>query len=546
MTCFAVVDIILQKKNEGDILKHYKEYIYNILPCVWYGIICGSITGAGIFGFRFAAKKLEHLSEIIYTEAIESPFAVVGVFAALVAFALLMGFMQKRIPEMKGGGIPCCEGILRGVLSFRRTRTVYGTIIGSFISFLCGLPLGSEGPAVIVGTAIGGLCSGPNGSKSAWSRYVMTGGAAAGFSVATGSPLSAILFALEEIHKRFTPMLVLTVSMSVLSATYVNRLLCGIFRMSPELFSAHDLPDFELGNVGYLLLFSVIVAVAVGIFDASLGYFGKFTKKLKKIIPDTVKLIVVFIFTGILGFCFSHSVHSGHEIIENILSYGESFGLLFAVLAVRMIMMVLVTDSGATGGIFVPTLAIGALVGAIGGRILVFAGMPQEIFPTVVLLGMCAFIGGTLRAPLTATVLFIEFTCSCTNLFYVALVVFVVNFITAVFNQTPFYDRVLERLEENQNKGKTARIVSYRMKVSTDAFVVGKTVRDIMWPHSAVVVSVTRANHNDQDMDNDGEKKLYDGDTLILRLKLYDEKETLHRLRGLVGEQYQIEEVSSV
>ena len=137
--------------------------------------------------------------------------------------------------------------------------------------------------------------------------------------------------------------------------------------------------------------------------------------------------------------------------------------MLFAVLAVRMIMMVLVTDSGATGGIFIPTLAIGALVGAISGRFLVFTGMPAELFPSVVILGMCAFMGGTLRAPLTATVIFIEITCRFTNFFYVALVIFAVNFITAVFNQTPFYDRVLENLEEQQNEGKTPRLALFRM-----------------------------------------------------------------------------------
>ncbi len=525
-------------------MKHYKEYISNVLPCLGYGLLCGSLTGALIFFYKLIANKLSHFSEEIYMHAAESPVLIIFVFAALIGFACIMAFMQKKIPEMKGGGIPRCEGILRGVLPFRRVKTLIGTALGSFISFFCGLPLGSEGPAVLIGTSLGGICSGPKGSKSAWSRYVMTGGAAAGFGVATGAPLSAMLFALEEIHKRFTPMLVLTVSTCVISATYVNELLCSLFALSPALITAFDFPDLELKNVIYLIILGVIVAFSVGIFDASLGYFGKFTKRLKNKVPDVVKLIVVFILTGILGFVFSQGAFSGHEIIENILSYGESLSLLFAVLIVRLIMMILVTDSGATGGIFIPTLAIGALVGAIGGRFLVFAGMPTELFPSVVILGMCAFIGGTLRAPLTATVLFAEITCRFTNFFYVALVVFVVNCITNIFNQTPFYDRVLEALEERQNEGKTARIVSFKMKVSDDAFVIGKTVRDVMWPPSSVVVSITRADTSAQDMDHDGEKKLFEGDTVILRSKIYDDNEIKNTLRGLIGSQYPIEELT--
>lgn len=143
-------------------------------------------NGCCHFLFRFAAKKLEELSEYMYSLAGKSTAGIIAAFAVLLIFACVMAILQKKIPEMKGGGIPRCEGILRGILSFRRVITLVGTVIGSFISFFCGLPLGSEGPAVIIGTSIGGICSGPDGNKSAWSRYVMTGGAAAGFSVATG------------------------------------------------------------------------------------------------------------------------------------------------------------------------------------------------------------------------------------------------------------------------------------------------------------------------------------------------------------------------
>ena len=524
-------------------MKHYKEYIVNVMPCLGYGIMCGSLTGFVIFFFKFAAGKLEHLSRELYELAQTRPLYIVILFAVLILFALLTAFMHKKIPEMKGGGIPRTEGILRGILPFRRRRTFFGTIIGSLISFVSGLPLGSEGPAVLIGTAIGGMCSDVTDKRTAWSRYVMSGGAGAGFAVATGAPLSAILFVLEEIHKRFTPMLVMTVSTTVLSATYINNLLCEQFGISPHLLSPVLFAGFRLDSTVYLLGLAVIVAVAVAIFDASLGYFGKFMNKLNKIVPAYVKLLVIFILTGVLGLVFSNGAYNGHDIIEHVLSYNESMGMLLLILAVRMIMMVLITDSGATGGIFIPTLAIGSLVGAVSGRLLVSAGMPEELFPTVVILGMCAFMGGTLRAPFTASVIFFEITCKFTDFFYVVLVVFLVNFITAMFDQTPFYDRVLEKLEHEEHKGKSAKIVSLKMKVSENAFVIGKTTRDIMWPSSSVVVSIIRADNADEDTDNNGEKKLYEGDTVILRTKIFNEEEIMKTLKGLVGSQYPIEEI---
>ena len=138
---------------------------------------------------------------------------------------------------------------MRGVLPFKWFETLVGTLFGSFISFFAGLPLGSEGPAVLIGTSIEGMCDGISRSKSAWGRYIMTGGAGAGFAVATGAPLTAMLFTLEEIHKKFTQMLVLIVSASVFSATYVNRFLCELFDVRYTLFEMDNLSEFSLSDM---------------------------------------------------------------------------------------------------------------------------------------------------------------------------------------------------------------------------------------------------------------------------------------------------------
>ena len=159
------------------------------------------------------------------------------------------------------------------------------------------------------------------------------------------------------------------------------------------------------------------------------------------------------------------------------------------------------------------------------------------------LLSMCAFIGGTLRAPLTSAILFLELTMQFQNLFYVSLVVFTVYSITSLLNQTPFYDRVLEFMEEEQNEGKEAVISCFSMKVSHNSFVVGKTVRDVLWPASSVVMSVTRADESTEDMDHDGEKKLFPEDTLVIRSKYYDEADLIETLSSLVGKDYEIKKI---
>ena len=263
-------------------------------------------------------------------------------------------------------------------------------------------------------------------------------------------------------------------------------------------------------------------------------------KKISKFFPNYAKLLLVFILTGVIGLIFTEGLYSGRGIILDIVNGEKAISFLALMLLLRVGMMLLTTSSGVTGGIFIPTLAIGALIGSLSANFLVYIGMPEEYFGTIVLLGMCAFMGGTMRAPLTAAAFFIESTAQFTNMFYVALVIFIVNFATEVFNRKPFYDNVLEDMEEVQNHGIRRRIVRFEMKVSENAFVVGKAVRDILWPHSGVVSSIVRGSDSHVIMDNDGEKKLYVGDTVTLRAQIYNEEETVQYLYSLVGTDYDI------
>ena len=71
--------------------------------------------------------------------------------------------------------------------------------------------------------------------------------------------------------------------------------------------------------------------------------------------------------------------------------------------------------------------------------------------------------------------------------------------------------------------------------IAPDAFVIGKTVRDVMWPTSTVVLSIKRADEDKDDMENSGEKKITTGDTLVLRSLYYNEEEILAELHSLFG-----------
>lgn len=515
----------------------YYQNVKNTVPCLWHGLICGCLTGAAIFVFRYAARDIEAASRHLYSLAATNKlYTVLAILAALV-LGVAMAYLHKRVPEIRGGGIPRSEGILRGLLPFKWKGTLIWTALGSFMSFLCGIPVGSEGPAVLIGTCVGEMSCGLSKRKFAIDRYVMTGGAGAGFAVATGSPLSALLFSLEEIHRRFTPMLVMTVSVSVLSSTVVNRLLCSLAGMNPRLFELSFNAGFALSDVVFLVILGIFIAVSVGIFDLSISLFKRFSKSIKRLAPDKARLIFLFGVVSLMGIFLPDAIYSGHHVIEEILHEDKTVMYLALILVLRFALMLFVTDCGATGGIFIPTLAIGVLFSAIFSRLLPALGMSQELVCAATFLGMCAFLGGTLRAPFTACVLFVELSGNFSDLFYAAITVFTVNLVTELFARKPFYDSVLEDTVTENSQTKDWKTGYYRIAVSEDSFVCGKTVRDIMWPYFCVVLSVEHRKIADS-VDayfNDGEKKLYAGDIITMRVKYTDEDELWKRLCALVG-----------
>ncbi|MBR2615473.1 MAG: chloride channel protein, partial [Clostridia bacterium] len=506
---------------------YHKEYLKSLFPCISFGILCGGLTGAVIFLFRLAAAQAEALSRFWYAMARLSLGGVLITFGALILAACAMALLHRRIPEVAGGGIPRSEGILRGVLAFRWFKTLLGTFFGSLLSFLCGLPVGSEGPSVLIGTSLGRFFSSLFKREVPWERYVMTGGAGAGFAIATGAPLSGILFALEEVHKRFTPLLIVTVSLSTLSATLVNHILCAATGISPKVFEIPALTSYRLQDTGYLLLFSLLIALSVTVFDFLVYLYNRVTKKIPNLLSAPIKLILLFLFSGVLAFFLTEGTYSGHDVIEELLLPRETVFMLLLLLGIRLCMMLLAANSSATGGLFIPSLAIGALCSALFARLLMVLGMSPDLYTVTMLLGMCAFLGGTLRAPLTATVFFLELTGQFIDLFFVALVVFIVATANDLVNLMPFYDRVIKRMERQQNEGKEAHITCFEMKISHGSFVIGKSVRDIMWPASSVIIGITRAKETNEDMDHDGEKQLFAEDTIVIRVRYYDEKELM-------------------
>lgn len=177
----------------------YKNFFINLIfPAVIFGSLTGVLTSVVITLYKWCAAHVIAFSEAGYHYMREHLWVVLPVLLALAGVAFLFSWIYRRIPNLQGGGIPTSIGILRGSLPCRWLSNLVGLFFLSLTSFLIGVPLGNEGPSVQMGTAIGKGSVSPMAKKHrAWKRYSMTGGACAGFSIATGALISGILFAIE-------------------------------------------------------------------------------------------------------------------------------------------------------------------------------------------------------------------------------------------------------------------------------------------------------------------------------------------------------------
>lgn len=510
------------------------QYLNNVLlPILLYSSITGIICGALISAFNYVSSVLSGISVGLYELVRANPAFIPVLFAALILLAFIMSLILHVVPEVTGSGIPRSEGVMRGFLRFKWYRILVNTIICSFISFFAGLPLGSEGPSIQLGMASASGISGIMKKRFVWKRYIVTGGAAAGLAVAFSAPITGIIFVLEEVHKQFNPMLLLTAMVSVTTGLATSKAMSLIWGGHTELFYwVKDLTAIPINLTWAMIIVGIIAGLAATGFNFLLVHIGRL--KISQKIPRFWKLLAVFVITGISGLLLTDALGSGFTIIEKLLTVDLAWYTVLLLLAVKITLIVLVFDSGATGGLFIPMLAIGAMVGSLCGKGLILIGMSETYYNTIILLTMTAFLGACLRAPITALVLFVETSGAASGFLTSGIETFVAFIVAELLMRKPLYDVLLEREIKSSLEGKIVSNKSIDMSVETGSFAENKTIREIMWPVKCHIHTIVR---EEAEFSPDGKTILLSGDLLHIQCGDCDEKETVDDLEDLLKNQ---------
>jgi H+/Cl- antiporter ClcA len=360
----------------------------------------------------------------------------------------------------------------------------------------------------------------------------MTGGAAAGFSLATASPITAVIFSIEELHKRFSPMLITIASLSVISAQVTSHLLSLLGICSGKLFHITNLPP-----IAPKLLFAPLI---VGTVCGGVSIlFTKFYKIIDKAVHSALAKIsikiafpVIFACVALIGFFLSETLGTGHSLIDQLLQGGSVWYILILVFLIRAIFTMTSNTAGATGGIFLPTLAFGAIIGSLCADGMIASGLiGQEHYTLMVVLGISAFLASTSRIPVTACIFAIEAMGGINNILAIIISTVFAILVVEISGFEDFTDTVIDTKLRAINKGKKKTVVEVALTVNKDSFAVGKELRDILWPASCVVVSFKRAPENHE------KTEIGEGDIITVHYKTYSPATTASEIEHLVGAQ---------
>jgi len=518
--------------------KDLKNYLINLIfPAIIFGSTTGVLTGAIVMLYKFCANHIIHISEVSYGFLREHLYYVPIVVIAFFGLAFLTSFIHKKAPNLRGGGIPTSIAVLRGIITFKWLRNLVGVFFLSLGTFLIGVPLGNEGPSVQMGTAIGNATVSTLAKKhKAWSRYSMTGGACAGFAVATGAPISGIMFAIEEAHQRISPMIIMVSSISVLFANITAEILSPILNVSTRLFPKTEIVPLSLKNIWIPLALGLIVGIFAVLF---LNYYkilkNLFSNRLKKI-SHQYKIFAVFAVTLFLGLISYSYISTGHDLIISLFEKNTAFLSLLLILVIRSTLTLCANTNRITGGMFVPLLAIGTVLAALSGKVFTsIFGISAQYHSVILVLGIVACIASLMKMPITAIIFAVEVLGCYENIIHVIIVAAISFIITEIFEAKSINDIVVdERLEELAAEKKPKVIDTY-VTVQKDSFAVGKEIRDIFWPPSLFVLSLKHAETDSVAGGKYTSKAIREGDILHVRYTTYNEQHTAEELEAIIG-----------
>ena len=426
-------------------------------------LVIGALVGLAVVAFillteRFGAR--------LY------PAGGMGLRRLLVPIAgsLGMGYLLYRyFPDARGSGVPQTKAALYA----REGNITLGTVIGKFFctsaTLASGIPLGREGPAVQVGAGIASVLGRWLGMRPEKVKALLPIGATAAIAAAFNTPIAAVLFSLEEVVGDLHAPVLGSVVLASATSWAMLRLLLG----NNPLF---QVPQYQLVNPAEFGIYAVL-GVAGGFVSVAFtklllwirARFLRFPKKTEWFQPAAGGVMV-----GIMGWFVPELLGVGYKHVGTALNGGMALKLMALLLVLKLVAVATCYGSGNAGGIFGPSLFLGAMLGGVVGN------LANHFFPNTVgtpgayaLVGMGTAFAGVVRAPMTSVVMIFEITRDYAVIVPLMISNLVSFFISAKLQRSPIYEELAHQdgihlPTAEARRQETHRVVNQALREATE------------------------------------------------------------------------------
>jgi CIC family chloride channel protein len=357
--------------------------------------------------------------------------------------ALIAVFIVRVIfPLARGSGVNQTKIAIYSSDGFVSATTIAGKFLACATSIGTGNSLGPEDPSLQMGAGVasrlGRLFRLPRNNM----RLIAPVGAAAGIAAAFNTPISGVLFVMEEVLADWSANAVGSIVLAAVSAVVTMRAFLGdepLFRI----------PAFEIASASELLVYAGIGIVS-GCLSALFIWLIEELKKRIEHLPHwksyTLPIAAGFL-TGVVGLWFPEVMGAGYEAINSALHGQFTWDVLLYIGLAKLLVTLLCFSAETPGGMFAPALFIGAMMGgALGGLAHHYSPYRAASPEAYILVGMGTFFAGVFRAPITSVFMVFETSASYVIILPVMIANITSYLISRRLHPLPFF-KMLAQLE---------------------------------------------------------------------------------------------------
>lgn len=474
------------------------------------GLIIGFFAGiaADIFryGIEISLATSQHLFKTVKGGNWQS---LVVILIWLLIAAIIVGILIKQQPNISGSGIPQVEAQLDDEINYNWWSVLWRKLIGGILAIGPGLALGREGPSIQLGAAVGQGTAQFLNSKGSDRRIMIAAGAAGGLSAAFSAPIAGTMFVLEEVYHNFSYPVWIT---SLASAVSANLVSLYIFGMQPVL-SLHYQNSLPISQYWHLLLLGILLGVLGRFYQWILLQQSNFYK-IFNWVPKILWGLIPFSALIVLGIWRPDWIGGGNGVILSFNTISYSLTTLLILFVVRFAFSMFSYGAGLPGGIFLPILSLGAIIGAIYGVTMSQLNLlaPGYIY-NLIIISMAGYFTAIGKAPFTAILLVTEMVGSLEHLMPLAVLSLVAYGIDDLLNGKPIYAELRKKLVPSNHTWHIGNTTQIQIPVFESHHLEPFMVKDMKWPANCLLVRIQRG---EEQMIPNGDSLIRPGDTLIV------------------------------